>query len=705
MSDNRRINDHSKRSLFGRVGGILLGAAVACSIPAYSAWTVWGTDAAAEVRTEAAQEETAVDMDNTMEAVLTGGEDSDAFLRYLYIESPVLTQGLTQNIVVSLPEGSGNVSEASLSIVDEAGCEMSVTMQANVENLILYSYDAAVPGLYTLTKVECVIDGIRHTMNLADYIETSSCQYEVQDVSMAPVHALQDEHIDVEDAENITYGETNFEILDEYPLQRKASGQIVIVIDPGHDARHVGARGNGLKEEEVTLAISKYLKEELETYSNVVVYMTRTDGSCLNPASNSVCLEARVNYAKSVGADLLISVHADAASNSSSAGSVVLVAGQSGYRDEISQITRDSGELIQSELTKLGLKSRGLYIRWSDSSGDEYYYPNGHRADWYSIVRNSMKAGLPGIIVEHGFITNPEEAARYLTSEASRKELGVADATGIANYFGLHKGSAYATLIDDSEELYTEDTPDIAGFIRNLYETCLDRNPTKTEVSNWLLAIARERPTGGELSSGFIWSQEFQNKNLSDEEFVEKLYQVYLGRSSDAEGKAAWVNELEQGASRSEIMEGFALSSEFHKKCAYYGIAQTGGETKNSKLYIELTEFVSDYYRGFLGREPDEDGLEAWVTVLVNGGTAADLTKGFVFSKEFMNKDMDSDEFVECLYEIYLQRSSDPDGKEAWISCLPTMSREEKEAVIRGFLYSQEYRNLCRTYGIDVGSL
>ena len=188
-------------------------------------------------------------------------------------------------------------------------------------------------------------------------------------------------------------------------------------------------------------------------------------------------------------------------------------------------------------------------------------------------------------------------------------------------------------------------------------------------------------------------------------EFVEQLYHIYLGRASDPAGKSDWVGQLDRGISRNSIVWGFENSREFEQTCERYGIRQGSAVTKNAKLYTKVADFVANYYQGFLKREPDEEGLENWTTLLVNGGTAADLTKGFVFSPEFQNQNVNKEDFVECLYSTYLQRNSDAAGKQSWVQQLPTMSWSEKENVIKGFLYSQEYRELCEKYGIDIGNL
>ena len=73
------------------------------------------------------------------------------------------------------------------------------------------------------------------------------------------------------------------------------------------------------------------------------------------------------------------------------------------------------------------------------ADGSKYEYADGSSGDYYGIIRHSKNAGFPGIIVEHAFIDNEDDAAK-LKDESFLKRCGVADATGIAKYFGLSKG-------------------------------------------------------------------------------------------------------------------------------------------------------------------------------------------------------------------------------------------------------------------------
>ena len=83
---------------------------------------------------------------------------------------------------------------------------------------------------------------------------------------------------------------------------------ITIAIDPGHGGSDPGAVANGLREKDLTLAVSLALKEELESYDGVRVVMTRTTDT--RPSENiSTDLSSRVDMAAAANADALVSIH------------------------------------------------------------------------------------------------------------------------------------------------------------------------------------------------------------------------------------------------------------------------------------------------------------------------------------------------------------------------------------------------------------
>lgn len=653
------------------------------------------------VSTEATEEgKEPVADSSTEEPASTSEEASESVvLNYIYIENTELSMGVEQTIAVNI-EGIGALADRIQDIrlgYQINGREETVAYSEIDDNLIIFRQSFLETGTCQLDYIEIQRAEKSERLVFADWEVQASFFVDEAEEGWDEPMLMDEEPLSAA-------GGDMAELMTEVFPQNAGDGRVVVVLDPGHDARHCGAAGNGLREEELTLRIAQYCKEELEQYRNVTVYMTRNDGNCPDPRGNGYCMKTRCNYAASVGADLLVSIHIDAGSLTRS-GAMVIVAKNGVYRDDLSTKTHAVGEKILDELTKLGLASRGLYVRMSDSPDEEYHYPNGAVADWYAITRDSIKVGVPGIIVEHCFISNPSDVANFLSSEEKLKNLGVADATGIARYFNLSKRSAVTDAMrDDSTELYTDTTENIPGFVASLYHSVLNRTPNRSEVSYWVSRVDGEEMTGVELTRHFVNSQEFQNRGYTNEEYVDKLYEVYLGRPSEASGKAYWVSLLKAGTTRLRLAEMIGNCPEFELVCARYGMAQGSHSMEYAKLYPKIVEFTTRYYNGLMNREPDEEGLEYWTKSMILGErTASDLTRGFINSPEFRNQNISKDDFVEGLYQIYMGRPSDPEGKAYWVGRLGSMSQQEKETVIRGFIRSEEYRNYCDSYGILVG--
>lgn len=209
---------------------------------------------------------------------------------------------------------------------------------------------------------------------------------------------------------------------------------LVIYLDAGHDATHGGAYANGVRETDVNLKIAKYCREELEKYEGVTVYMSRETASCPHPGTSSVYDNYyRVLDAAEKNADLYVSLHVNACPQKSRHGATVYYPNLN-YRRQIGEEGYGVAQEIMKKLTGVGLKNLGVVVR---NSEDRSQYPDGSLADYYNVIKSSKKQGIPGIIVEHAYVTNASDAKKYLKSESALKKLGVADAKGIAAYYGL----------------------------------------------------------------------------------------------------------------------------------------------------------------------------------------------------------------------------------------------------------------------------
>lgn len=254
-------------------------------------------------------------------------------------------------------------------------------------------------------------------------------------------------------------------------------------------------------------------------------------------------------------------------------------------------------------------------------------------------------------------------------------------------------------ITPEEEEINTPEKM-VENFVTRLYELVLGRKPDKAGLEGWKSQLLNQVETGADVLQGFINSDELKAKNLTNDAFVELLYNVCLGRNSDKEGKGAWISCLEKGLSRTYVLKGFAESEEFTDICSEYDIIR-GNITLVEKedLYPEITQYLYRCYRVFLNREPDTQGLRQWIDAFIARGEKPDeITKGFVFSKELNDKKLDDEEFVKILYKGLFDREADDVGLHDWINWLN--SGKSRQEVFWGFTNSDEFHKLVNSFGL-----
>ena len=137
--------------------------------------------------------------------------------------------------------------------------------------------------------------------------------------------------------------------------------------------------------------------------------------------------------------------------------------------------------------------------------------------------------------------------------------------TKICESYGIERGNANLTAPADQNEGVTK-------FVARCYRLCLGRREDSAGLNEWCNAILTGRNTAKQAAFGFVFSSEFQNKHLSDTDFIKVMYRVFLDREADASGLSAWGNVLRGGGNREHVFNGFADSPEFREICARYGI-------------------------------------------------------------------------------------------------------------------------------------
>lgn len=635
-------------------------------------------------------------------------------LNYLYLENQYIETPDSQRVMIGFGDEDTVIAGAKLAVENyRTKEELVYSAKESLENTVLFElpFSQTDAGIYEVKSVELMLsDGTKTGVKLADtgmtnvyfgvdeqVLETDAeqnslvteasegkgtfAQYELCIASLSEdgeqksaVKGIREALANADAANKGAAGRMNTE-----------DSNLVVVLDPGHDATHGGAmNASGMREDRLNLKIAQYCKAELEQYHGVTVYLTRTGTGCPYPGTTSTnCNANRVAAAARVGADYFVSIHLNSSASMSPNGAEVFYP-NSHYNPGIGADGANLAKNISRQLVALGLSDRGITIR---NSGDGTKYPDGSLADYYGVIRRSKEAGITAVIVEHAFLSNSSDAA-FLSNEGNLQRLGAADATGIAAYLGLSKETS-------------ADRTQVEAYVTRLYELCLGRYPDAAGLTDWVDRICSGRTSGAEAAKGFFFSDEFRYMNLSSEDYVERLYNVMMNRPSDEGGKADWVYKLNNGVGREGIFKGFADSQEFNNICTSYGIVKgtvipAEGRDRNPGL----TTFVARMYTKALGRTYDVDGLNYWCDeILDKRWSVMDAaTTGFFESQEFKNKRLTNGEYVKVLYRTFFDREYDQDGYSYWLKKLNYgMSRKE---VLRGFANSAEFANLLRSYGL-----
>ena len=379
---------------------------------------------------------------------------TDPRLNYIYVEQPYLESPDTQKIAVSWGDGTENITEMSAVVSGPEGEEI---WYASEETDTIYLFERAYTeqekGIYQITELNLAIQGVTYTYSLAELGAETVFGVDEEYEGIEQLSLVDDEGIstdiaayNIDEAGNVTEKESLEEAINqataEIPAMMCDDGvqtqntNLVVALDPGHDSSHAGASANGVREEVLTLKIAQYCKAELENYAGVSVYMTRTSAACPHPGGSSAKdIEQRVADAAKAGASIYVSIHLNSSTSSSAKGAEVIYPNSS-WKPQVGSDGKRLAELIEDELVGIGLERRAIYSK-NTTIGETY--EDGSISDYFTVQISAKEHGIPGIIVEHAFVTNSSDVNNYLNNEAGLKKLGVADATGIAKYFGLEK--------------------------------------------------------------------------------------------------------------------------------------------------------------------------------------------------------------------------------------------------------------------------
>ena len=229
-------------------------------------------------------------------------------------------------------------------------------------------------------------------------------------------------------------------------LENKTDRLVIVALDPGHGGEDPGAIGPaGTREKDVVLQIAHRLRDRINQQPNMRAYLTRD-------ADFFVPLHVRVQKARSVKADLFISLHADAFFNEAPQGASVFALSEKGASSSAARWIADK----ENSADLVG----GVNVKAKDAQVQRAMFDMSTTAQ----INDSMKLGsamlgeignvgklhkprveqasfavlkapdIPSVLVETAFISNPVEEAR-LRSDAYQIQLADALMRGISRYF------------------------------------------------------------------------------------------------------------------------------------------------------------------------------------------------------------------------------------------------------------------------------
>ncbi|MEM5312152.1 N-acetylmuramoyl-L-alanine amidase [Paraburkholderia sp. JHI869] len=224
---------------------------------------------------------------------------------------------------------------------------------------------------------------------------------------------------------------------------------LTVAIDPGHGGEDPGAIGSaGTYEKHVALDIAKKLRAKIDAQPNMRAMMTRD-------ADFFVPLNVRVQKARRVGADLFVSIHADAFTTPEARGSSVFALSEHGATSAAARWMANK----ENSSDQIG----GISVQTADAAVNRALFDMSTTAQ----IRDSLRYGgfvlnevgeinklhkgsveqagfavlkapdIPSILVETAFISNPEEESK-LNDDAYREKMANAVLKGIKRYFAAN---------------------------------------------------------------------------------------------------------------------------------------------------------------------------------------------------------------------------------------------------------------------------
>ena len=381
-------------------------------------------------------------------------ESADSPFQYIYLAYPNLISGTDQVVAFATPNDSDTIASATLNYVSANGVQGAVDASAQDANSAAFTFGSELElNTYFLTSITYVLqgDGTEHEINLSDRdysftvvdgtanCEGTSVYYADGDGNAVEAQSIKQALECADSPDGIS----------TYAARSARKNVRIIALDAGHGGTDPGAQGNGKSEADLTWKIVAACKNKLEAYGFKVVLAREQSGGY---SGNDYLY--RVQRCVSQGAQAFVSFHINSGSPVAH-GAEVYAPTANEY--DYTQVSVELANKVMNNLASMGLSYRGVFQM---EVGDEF-----------AVIRCAREQGIPGILIEHGFISDAGDVLNYFSDEGCRR-LGEADADAIIAQFPKSTWLDYSSVFDAN--YYLSNNPDVAKATAGNSELALD---------------------------------------------------------------------------------------------------------------------------------------------------------------------------------------------------------------------------------------
>ncbi len=196
----------------------------------------------------------------------------------------------------------------------------------------------------------------------------------------------------------------------------------VVIIDPAHGGDDSGVTADKFKEKDLTLQLATMIRQEARKISKLDVKLVRA-------SDKTISNEERVNSISSLKGDCIISLHANASFGNKATGYEIYFPG---FQQEVS-VSQDPSPIIR-DMTRNKSLNDAVRLAQNIQAGLEKVLPRKGRGLRDAPSPLLDKLAIPGLVVEMGFATNPDDRKKMNHSE-TQKAIVNAILNGLQEYF------------------------------------------------------------------------------------------------------------------------------------------------------------------------------------------------------------------------------------------------------------------------------